>query len=39
VEGDIRMDLRDVGWDVVDWIRVALDGEQWRALVKTVMNL
>jgi hypothetical protein len=33
------MDLREVEWDGVDWIDVAQDRNQWRALVKTVMNL
>jgi hypothetical protein len=33
------MDLRDIGWDRMDWIDVAQDGDQWRALVNTVMNL
>jgi hypothetical protein len=35
---NIRMDPREIWWDV-DWMHVALDGDQWRALVKTVMNL
>jgi hypothetical protein len=26
-------------WDDVDWIKLAQDGDQWRALVKMVMNL
>jgi hypothetical protein len=33
------MDLRDVGWDVRDWINLARDRDQWRALVNTVMNI
>jgi hypothetical protein len=33
------MHLREIGWDRVDWIDVAQDGEQWRALVNKVMNL
>jgi hypothetical protein len=32
------MDLRDIGWDGVDWIALAKDRDQWRALVDTVMN-
>jgi hypothetical protein len=35
----IRMDLREIGWDGVDWIDLAQDRDQWRALVNTVMNL
>jgi hypothetical protein len=33
---NIKIDLR---WDVVDWIDLAQDMDQWRALVNTVMNL
>jgi hypothetical protein len=33
------MDLREMGWGCMDWIDVAQDREQWRALVNTVMNL
>jgi hypothetical protein len=34
-----KMDLREVGWDGMDWIDVAQDWDQWRALVNMVMNL
>jgi hypothetical protein len=38
--GDIiRMDLRETVWGGMDWIDVAQDRDQWRALVNTVMNL
>jgi hypothetical protein len=33
------MDLREIGWEVVDWIHVAQDRNQWLALVKTLMKL
>jgi hypothetical protein len=32
-------DLREIGWDGVDWIDRAQDRDQWRALVNTVLNL
>jgi hypothetical protein len=35
----IKMDLREMGWDGVDWINLAQDMDQWRAFVNTVMNL
>jgi hypothetical protein len=38
-EGNIRMDLREIGWDRMDWIDLAQDRDQWRALMNTVMNL
>jgi hypothetical protein len=36
---NIKMDLREVGWDGMDWIDLAQDRDEWRALVNTVMNL
>jgi hypothetical protein len=33
------MDLREIGWDGMDWIDLAQDRNRWRALVNTVMNL
>jgi hypothetical protein len=33
------MDLRDIGWGGMDWIDLAQDRGQWRALVSMVMNL
>jgi hypothetical protein len=36
---NIKMDLRKIGWGGIDWIDLAQDREQWRALVNTVMNL
>jgi hypothetical protein len=35
---NIKRDLRVIGWDGMDWIYLAQDREQWRALVNTVMN-
>jgi hypothetical protein len=30
---NIKMHLREIGWDGVDWIDMAQDRDQWRALV------
>jgi hypothetical protein len=38
-EDNIRMDLRETRWSGMDWIDLAQDRDQWRALVNTVMNL
>jgi hypothetical protein len=38
-EDNIRMDLREIGWGGMDWIDLAQDRDQWRALVNTVINL
>jgi hypothetical protein len=36
---NIKMNLREIRWDGMDWIDVAQDTDQWRALVNTVINL
>jgi hypothetical protein len=36
---NIKMDFREIDWDGVDWIDMAQDRDQWRALVNTVLNL
>jgi hypothetical protein len=33
------MDLREIGWGGMDWIELAQDRDQWRALMNTVVNL
>jgi hypothetical protein len=33
------MDLREIGFEDVDWIRWAQDRDRWQALVNMVMNL
>jgi hypothetical protein len=36
---NLKIHLRERGWDGMDWIDLAQDRDQWRALVNTVMNL
>jgi hypothetical protein len=36
-EDNIKMDLGEIGWGGMDWINLAQDREQWRALVNTAM--
>jgi hypothetical protein len=36
---NITRDLREIALDDMDWIDLAQDRDQWRALVSTVMNL
>jgi hypothetical protein len=36
---NIKMNLREIGWDGMDWIELAQDRDQWRALVNTVIKL
>jgi hypothetical protein len=30
--------IREIGWDGKDWVDLAQNKDQWRALVNTVMN-
>jgi hypothetical protein len=36
---NIKMNVGEIGWGVMDWIRLAKDRDQWMALVNAVMNL
>jgi hypothetical protein len=33
------MVLQEVGWEDMDWINLALDGEIWRALANSAVKL
>jgi hypothetical protein len=39
MEDDIRMDLKDIGWEGVGCIHLAQDRDQWRARVNTLKNI
>jgi hypothetical protein len=36
---NIKIHLREIEWDGMDWIDLAQDKDKWRALVNTLMNL
>jgi hypothetical protein len=36
---NIKMDLLEIGLNVVDWIGLTQDRYKWRALLNSVMNL
>ncbi|KAJ4440878.1 hypothetical protein ANN_10725 [Periplaneta americana] len=38
-EDNIKMDLREVGYDNRDWINLAQNRDRWRAYVRAAMNL
>jgi len=38
-EDNMKLDLQDVGFGGIDWIRLAQDRKRWRALVNAVMKL
>jgi len=33
------MDLREIGWEDIEWVQLAQDRGLWRAVVNAVMNL
>jgi hypothetical protein len=35
----MKMDLLEIGLNIVDWIGLAQDRYRWRALANSVMNL
>jgi hypothetical protein len=35
---NVRIDLREIGWEDVDWMHLNQDSDLWRVLVNTVMN-
>ena len=37
-EDSIKIERREIGWEVVDWIDLAQDREKWRAVVNAIMN-
>jgi hypothetical protein len=38
-EGNIKKDVREMGFGDMDWIHLAQDRDMWRALVNTLMNI
>jgi hypothetical protein len=36
---NIKMNLREIGWNGLDWIDLAQDRDQWKVIVNTLMNL
>jgi hypothetical protein len=36
---NIKIDVKEIGWDGMDWMDLAQDRDPWRPLLKTVMNL
>jgi hypothetical protein len=38
-EDNIKMNLREIGWEGMDYIHLSQDRDQWRAFVNTLMNV
>jgi hypothetical protein len=39
MEDNINLDLRGIEWNVMGWIYLAADREQWRAVMNTVTTV
>jgi hypothetical protein len=39
VEDNINMDLKETGYEGVDWIYLIQEREHWRTLVNKIMNI
>jgi hypothetical protein len=37
-EDNIKMDIQEVGWEVMNWIELDQDRDRWRKLLSVVMN-
>jgi len=38
-EDNMRMDLKETGWEGMDWFHLAQDRDHWQAVINTGMNL
>jgi hypothetical protein len=38
-EDAIKVDLKEIEWEDMEWIQLSQDRDQWQALVKLVMNI
>lgn len=38
-EDNIKLNLREIGWKGIDWIHLAQDRDQCRALLNMIINL
>ena len=38
-DDNIKMDLKEVGWDCVYWVHLMQDRHQWYTFVYVIMNL
>jgi hypothetical protein len=37
-EDNVRMDLREIGWEGVNWVYLASNRDYWWALVSTILT-
>jgi hypothetical protein len=38
-ENNIKTDLREIEWEIMDWNHLTQERDEWRAVVNIVMNL
>jgi hypothetical protein len=39
MEDNIKVNIYEVGWKIIDWIYLAQDRERWRELVSAVRKI
>ena len=39
MECNIKMDLKEIVWDGMDWNNLAHERDKWQAVVSTIMNV
>jgi len=38
-EDNIKMDVKEMGWEGMDWIHIAQDRDKWQAVVNIIIYL
>jgi hypothetical protein len=38
-DDNIEMDCKEIGWENIDYVRLARGRDHWRAVVNTAMNI
>jgi hypothetical protein len=38
-ENIMKRNVEEIQWEVVDWVKLVLNRDKWKALVKKIMNL
>jgi hypothetical protein len=39
LEGNVKMDLKETGWESMDWTNLSQDTDNWQAVENMIMNV